>query len=111
MGFPSNAWISIHLVRNLSILVRILTNWMEIRPLCLFCPDVAVRSRAFALRRRLRTAPNHTAQHLRARLRDLLRLLAAIQEAEARTLEHTALLRLWHLVGDISHVPHRQWLE
>ena len=30
------------LVGNLSVLVRILTNWMEIRPLCPVHPDVAV---------------------------------------------------------------------
>ena len=65
------------------------------------------RSRAFALRRRIPRSVNRP----RERLRDLLRLLAAVQEARERTREHTALLRLWHLVGDINHLPHRQWLE
>jgi hypothetical protein len=96
---------------NLPLLVTFLAVIQEAELSKTYRLCLRARSRAFALRRRLRTAPNHTAQHLRARLRDLLRLLAAIQEAEARTLEHTATLRLWHLVGDISHVPHRQWLE
>ena len=65
------------------------------------------RSRAFALRRRIPRSVNRP----RERLRDLLRLLAAVQEARERTREHTALLGLWHLVGDINHLPHRQWLE
>ena len=68
------------------------------------------RSRAFALRRRIRATPR-SAHGPRDNVRDLLRLLAATQEARERTHEHTALLGLWHLVGDINHVPHRQWLE
>ena len=68
------------------------------------------RSRAFALRRRIRATPR-SSHRPRDHLRDLLRLLAAVQEAGERTHEHTALLGLWHLVDDINHVPHRQWLE
>ena len=65
------------------------------------------RSRAFALRRRILRSVNRPGELLR----DLLRLRAALQEAQERTREHTALLGLWHLVGDINHLPHRQWLE
>ena len=68
------------------------------------------RSRAFALRTRIRATPR-SSHRPRDLLRDLPRLLAAVQEAGERTHEHTALTSLWHLVGDINHVPHRQWLE